>query len=35
LGAWLDACATAGFADAVPLAVLREAWLSGVDEPPA
>ena len=30
---WLDACSTAGFADAVPLAVAREAWLSGVDEP--
>jgi hypothetical protein len=26
---------TAGFADAVPLAVAREAWLAGVDEPGA
>lgn len=33
LRAWLDACATAAFADAVPLAVAREAWLSGVDDP--
>jgi exodeoxyribonuclease V gamma subunit len=26
---WLDACNTAAFADAVPLAVAREAWLDG------
>ncbi|MDR3426444.1 exodeoxyribonuclease V subunit gamma [Silvimonas sp.] len=30
---WLEACDTAQFTDAVPLAVLREAWLGNVDEP--
>lgn len=30
---WLDACDTAGFDRPVPLAVLREAWLAGVDAP--
>ena len=30
---WLLACETAGFDDAVTLAVAREAWLSGVDVP--
>jgi len=33
LGAWLEACASAGFEQVVDLAVAREAWLSGVDEP--
>jgi exodeoxyribonuclease V gamma subunit len=33
LGAWLDACDHAGFSDALPLAVLREAWLQALDEP--
>ncbi len=33
LRAWLEACAAAGFEQAVDLAVAREAWLSGVDEP--
>lgn len=33
LTAWLQACETAGFGDAVELAVVREAWLSAVDEP--
>ena len=33
LAAWLDACARAGFAEAVPLAVLREGWLGGLDAP--
>ncbi|HSQ72287.1 MAG TPA: exodeoxyribonuclease V subunit gamma, partial [Rubrivivax sp.] len=33
LGAWLEACASAGFEQWVDLAVAREAWLSGVDEP--
>jgi exodeoxyribonuclease V gamma subunit len=32
-GAGWTPASTAGFADAVPLAVAREAWLSGVDEP--
>ena len=30
---WLDACDTAGFDEPVSLAVAREAWLTGVDEP--
>ena len=30
---WLDACSTAGFDDPVNLAVVREAWLSGIDAP--
>ncbi|MDY0746705.1 exodeoxyribonuclease V subunit gamma [Paucibacter sp. R3-3] len=33
LNAWLQACATAGFAQPVDLAVAREAWLGNVDEP--
>ena len=33
LGAWLQACDTAGFEAEVDLAVAREAWLSQVDEP--
>jgi exodeoxyribonuclease V gamma subunit len=35
LSAWLDACDAAGFEQRVPLSVLREAWLSGVDSPTA
>lgn len=30
---WLEACAEAAFDEAVPLGVLREAWLAGLDEP--
>jgi len=30
---WLEACDTATFEERVPLAAVREAWLSGVDEP--
>lgn len=30
---WLTACDTAGFDQPVPLAVLREAWLAGIDAP--
>lgn len=30
---WLQACDSANFNEAVPLAVLREAWLSALDEP--
>jgi len=30
---WLAACDTAGFDQRVPLAVAREAWLSGIDAP--
>src|SRR5690606_25897765 len=30
---WLAACASAGFDEPVSLAVVREAWLDGVDEP--
>ena len=30
---WLDACDAAGFDQPVPLAVLREAWLAGIDAP--
>lgn len=33
LGNWLLTCERAGFAEAVDLAVVREAWLQGVDEP--
>ncbi|MYM39294.1 exodeoxyribonuclease V subunit gamma [Duganella qianjiadongensis] len=33
LGRWLDTCDNAGFVEAVPLAVLREAWLGLLDEP--
>lgn len=30
---WLEACDTAGFDQRVPLAVMREAWLTGIDAP--
>ena len=30
---WLDTCDNAGFVEPVPLGVLREAWLGGLDEP--
>ena len=30
---WLETCENAGFEEAVPLAVLREAWLGALDEP--
>ena len=33
LRGWLETCADAGFEEAVPLAVLREAWLGALDEP--
>lgn len=33
LSAWLDACDRAGFDEAVPLSVFREAWLGGIDAP--
>ena len=33
LQGWLETCASAGFDEAVPLAVLREAWLGALDEP--
>ena len=33
LAQWLEACAQAGFDDAVPLDVAREAWLSLLEEP--
>ena len=33
LQGWLETCANAGFEEAVPLAVLREAWLGALDEP--
>lgn len=33
LGRWLETCDNAGFVEAVPLAVLREAWLGLLDEP--
>ncbi|MES2536825.1 MAG: exodeoxyribonuclease V subunit gamma [Pseudomonadota bacterium] len=33
LQCWLEDCDTAGFDEAVPLAVLREAWLGAIDEP--
>ena len=31
LSAWLEACDAARFVESVPLSVVREAWLSGVD----
>ena len=33
LNKWLDTCEGAGYEEAVPLAVLREAWLGLMDEP--
>ncbi len=33
LQGWLETCENAGFEEAVPLAVLREAWLGALDEP--
>jgi len=33
LQGWLETCEAAGFDEAVPLAVLREAWLGALDEP--
>ncbi|UGQ49001.1 exodeoxyribonuclease V subunit gamma [Massilia endophytica] len=33
LNKWLETCEGAGFDEAVPLAVLREAWLGALDEP--
>jgi exodeoxyribonuclease V gamma subunit len=33
LQCWLEICESADFAEKVPLAVLREAWLGGLDEP--
>ncbi|MDL2357850.1 MAG: exodeoxyribonuclease V subunit gamma, partial [Pseudomonadota bacterium] len=33
LQGWLETCESAEFAEAVPLAVLREAWLGALDEP--
>ena len=33
LQGWLETCENAGFDEAVPLAVLREAWLGALDEP--
>ncbi|TWI67633.1 DNA helicase/exodeoxyribonuclease V gamma subunit [Pseudoduganella lurida] len=33
LNAWLETCDGAGFDEAVPLSVLREAWLGALDEP--
>jgi exodeoxyribonuclease V gamma subunit len=33
LQTWLETCEQAGYCEAVPLAVLREAWLGGYDEP--
>ena len=33
LQAWLETCESAEFDEAVPLAVLREAWLGALDEP--
>ncbi|MBB1598497.1 exodeoxyribonuclease V subunit gamma [Variovorax sp. UMC13] len=33
LGQWLEACELAGFDAPVSLAVAREAWLEGIDEP--
>jgi len=33
LRAWLEPCAAAGFDEPVDLAVAREAWLGGIDEP--
>lgn len=33
LQCWLEDCDTAGFAETLPVAVLREAWLGAIDEP--
>ena len=33
LGAWEEVCLQVGLDEELPLAVVREAWLSGVDEP--
>ncbi|WP_310385051.1 exodeoxyribonuclease V subunit gamma, partial [Roseateles sp.] len=33
LSAWLEVCALAGFEEAIELAVVREAWLAGLDTP--
>ncbi|WP_332876985.1 exodeoxyribonuclease V subunit gamma [Massilia sp. S19_KUP03_FR1] len=33
LQSWLEICEAADFTEKVPLAVLREAWLGGLDEP--
>jgi exodeoxyribonuclease V gamma subunit len=33
LQSWLETCENAEFTEPVPLAVLREAWLGGLDEP--
>ncbi|MBC7456565.1 MAG: exodeoxyribonuclease V subunit gamma [Massilia sp.] len=33
LQCWLETCESAEFAETVPLAVLHEAWLGGLDEP--
>ncbi|MBT9492000.1 MAG: exodeoxyribonuclease V subunit gamma [Paucibacter sp.] len=33
LSAWLEVCALAGFDEAIELAVVREAWLAGLDTP--
>ncbi|MDZ5456039.1 exodeoxyribonuclease V subunit gamma [Azohydromonas lata] len=33
LQGWLEACQAASFEEAVPLEVLREGWLTGLDEP--
>ncbi len=33
LQGWLETCENAGFDEAVPLVVLREAWLGALDEP--
>ncbi|MDM0032801.1 exodeoxyribonuclease V subunit gamma [Variovorax sp. J22P271] len=30
---WLDACASAGLAEAIPLSVVREHWLAQIDQP--
>ncbi|WP_254425058.1 exodeoxyribonuclease V subunit gamma [Rhodanobacter sp. B04] len=32
LDAWQEACAEAGFASAIPLAIVREHWLQAIDE---
>ncbi len=33
ISAWLEVCAAAGFEEAIELAVVREAWLEGLDAP--
>jgi exodeoxyribonuclease V gamma subunit len=33
LQCWLEDCEAAGFAEALPVAVLREAWLGAIDQP--